>query len=297
MTTLSTNPLVEDSASDAADAELAAQAAGGDRVALERLVRRHQAWLYNIAVRMVCDRTDAEDVAQEVLLKVVTKLSSFKGRSGFRTWLYRIAANHVLNMRRRPMERDGEAGFESLGRRIHSLPDHDLPDRNAVDAPTSAIVNETKIRCTTGMLLCLDRRQRLAFVLGDSLGVDHAIGAAVMEVSTDNFRQLLSRARRDLFEFMHGHCGLVNEKNPCRCAKKTQAMIDGGQVDPKRLRFVPGVLDSTMRAAPAAAIALEVLDDRYAQIFRAHPVSDGPDQVAWLRDLVMNRGFDAIGST
>lgn len=203
------NPFIEDPAGDEADASLAAKAAGGDRDALERLVRRHQAWLYNIAVRMVCDRSDAEDVTQEVLLKVVTKLSTFEGRSGLRTWLYRIASNHVLNMRRRKMEGDGEAGFGALGQRIASLPDHDLQDPNPVDGESAAIVNETKIRCTTGMLLCLDRRQRLAFVLGDSLGVDHAVGAAVMEVSPDNFRQLLARARRDLFEFMRGHCGLV----------------------------------------------------------------------------------------
>jgi RNA polymerase sigma factor (sigma-70 family) len=285
------NPFVEDRAGDEDDAAMAAKAAGGDRDALERLVRRHQAWLYNIAVRMVCDRSDAEDVTQEVLLKVVTKLSTFQGRSGFRTWLYRIASNHVLNMRRRPMERDGEAGFGALGLRITSLPDHDLPDPNPIDGETAAVVNETRIRCTTGMLLCLDRRQRLAFILSDSLGVDHAVGAAVMEVSPDNFRQLLSRARRDLFEFMQGHCGLVNEANPCRCAKKTRAMIEGGQVDPDSLRFLPGVLNSIERAAPAAAVELKILDERYTQIFRTHPLTDSPDQATWLRGLLAERGF------
>ena len=292
MANLANNPFIEDPASDEADAEMASLAAGGDRDALERLVRRHQAWLYNIAVRMVCDRNDAEDVTQEVLLKVVTKLSTFEGRSGFRTWLYRIAANHVLNMRRRPMERDGQAGFGALGQRLASLPDHDLPDPKAIDGEMAAIVNETRVRCTTGMLLCLDRRQRLAFILGDSLGVDHAVGAAVMEVSTDNFRQMLARARHDLFEFMHGHCGLVNEANPCRCTKKTRAMIDGGQVDPKNLRFKPGLLDSTQRAAPGVAVELNVLDERYAKIFRAHPLADPPDQTIWLRDMIAERSFD-----
>jgi RNA polymerase sigma factor (sigma-70 family) len=290
----SINPFMEDPAGDEADAALAASAAGGDRAALERLIRRHQAWLYNIAVRMVCHKADAEDVTQEVLLKVVTKLSSFQGRSGFRTWLYRIAANHVLNMRRRTMENDGEAGFKSLGQRITDLPDHDLADPKALDGPTAAIVNETRIRCTTGMLLCLDRRQRLAFILGDSLGVDHVVGAAVMEVSPDNFRQLVSRARRDLFEFMQGHCGLVNEANPCRCAKKTRAMIDGGQVDPANLRFIPGLLDSTLRAAPAAAVELQVLDERYARIFRTHPLTDAPDKAAWLRELLAERRIDTL---
>ena len=68
------------------------------------LVLRHQAWIYNIAIRMVFQPQDAEEVTQEVLVKVITKLSTFKGESKFRTWLYRIAANHVLNMKRRSAE-------------------------------------------------------------------------------------------------------------------------------------------------------------------------------------------------
>src|SRR5688500_17500533 len=95
------NPFVEKHESDAVDAELVEQAIGGNRDALEKLVLRHQAWIYNIAIRMVFHPEDAEEVTQEVLVKVVTKLGTFKGESKFRTWLYRIAANHVLNMKRR----------------------------------------------------------------------------------------------------------------------------------------------------------------------------------------------------
>ena len=92
------NPFSEVAGSDATDAELVEQAKNGDRTALEKLVLRHQAWIYNIAVRMVFQPHDAEEVTQEVLVKVITKLSTFKGESKVRTWLYRIAANHVLNM-------------------------------------------------------------------------------------------------------------------------------------------------------------------------------------------------------
>jgi DNA-directed RNA polymerase specialized sigma24 family protein len=95
------NPFSQAAESGAADAELVEQARNGDRTALEQLVLRHQAWVYNIAVRMVYQPQDAEEVTQEVLVKVVTRLSTFRGDSSFRTWLYRIAANHVLNMKRR----------------------------------------------------------------------------------------------------------------------------------------------------------------------------------------------------
>src|SRR5438132_1763339 len=98
------NPFTEVAGSDGTDAELVEQTKNGDRTALEKLVLRHQAWIYNIAVRMVFQPHDAEEVTQEVLVKVITKLSTFKGESKFRTWLYRIVANHVLNMKRRGVE-------------------------------------------------------------------------------------------------------------------------------------------------------------------------------------------------
>jgi RNA polymerase sigma factor (sigma-70 family) len=94
------NPLAESAASDPEDAELVCRAQGGSREALEQLITRHQAWIYNIVLRMVYLPQDAEDATQEILVKLVTKLSTFAGKSGFRTWLYRIAVNHVLNMKR-----------------------------------------------------------------------------------------------------------------------------------------------------------------------------------------------------
>ena len=98
------NPFAERTDADASDVALVEKAKSGDRGALEKLVLRHQAWIYNIAIRMVFHPQDAEEVTQEVLVKVITKLSTFKGESKFRTWLYRIAANHVLNMKRRSAE-------------------------------------------------------------------------------------------------------------------------------------------------------------------------------------------------
>src|SRR6202790_2659023 len=98
------NPFAEVADGDSTDVDLVERAKNGDRVALEKLVLRHQAWIYNIAVRMVFQPQDAEEVTQEVLIKVITKLSTFQGDSQFRTWLYRIATNHVLNMKRRSAE-------------------------------------------------------------------------------------------------------------------------------------------------------------------------------------------------
>src|SRR5690349_15600398 len=98
------NPFDESNLSDAEDVALVERASGGDKEALDALIRRHQAWIYNVAVRMVWEPRDAEDATQEVLIKVITKLGSFQGQSKFRTWLYRIVVNHIMNMKRRGLE-------------------------------------------------------------------------------------------------------------------------------------------------------------------------------------------------
>src|SRR5687767_6842018 len=94
------NPLTDTPATESDDVRDVRLAQDGSREALEALVARHQRWIYNLVLRMVYLPQDAEDATQEILIKLVTKISTFHGASSFRTWLYRIACNHVLNMKR-----------------------------------------------------------------------------------------------------------------------------------------------------------------------------------------------------
>src|SRR5262245_1976161 len=85
----------------------------GDRQALERVVRAIQDDVFHLAVRVLGDPEEARDASQEVLVRVVTRLGSFRGESRFRTWVYRVATNALLDVReglRRPVRR-----FEELG--------------------------------------------------------------------------------------------------------------------------------------------------------------------------------------
>jgi len=283
------NPFNEVTEGDTTDIDLVEQAKNGDRVALEKLVLRHQAWIYNIAIRMVFQPEDAEEVTQEVLVKVITKLSTFKGESQFRTWLYRIAANHVLNMKRRRVERPAMT-FAYYGNAINRTPDLDLPDRQSVPVELPMLVEEAKISCTMGMLLCLDRKQRLIFTLGEILGVSDTVGSEVLEMTADNFRQCLARARRDLYSFMNNQCGLVNKNNPCRCARKTKGFIEAGHVDPQHLLFVPQHLEHVKDVAGETAREIDdVVERQYAAIFRDHPFLRPADQVYWLKRMLENQ--------
>jgi RNA polymerase sigma factor (sigma-70 family) len=280
------NPFTEVATGDRADAELVAQAQNGDRAALERLVLRHQAWIYNIAVRMVFRPHDAEEVTQEVLVKVITKLGTFHGESQFRTWLYRIVANHVLNMKRRGAE-TRPLTFTQYAAAINDTPDLDLPDPKSTPVDVSLLVEEAKIGCTMGMLLCLDRKQRLVFTLGEILGASDSVAGELLEMTADNFRQCLTRARRDLYSFMHHQCGLVNKNNPCRCPKKTKGFVERGHVDPEQLLFVKEHVDDMKQAAGETVRKIEdALELQYAAIYREHPFLQPSDQTGWLRQML-----------
>jgi hypothetical protein len=136
------------------------------------------------------------------------------------------------------------------------------------------------------MLLCLSREQRLVYILGEMFGVSDVVGAELLETSRDNFRQRLTRARRDLYSFMDGQCGLVNAANACRCAKKTRAFIAAGYVEPTRLVFATSRLERVRDIAPHVHEALDALDAQYAAIYRAHPFQASPDFVRAVRALL-----------
>jgi RNA polymerase sigma factor (sigma-70 family) len=286
------NPIT-DTTSDTDDRELVGLVRQGDRGALEALVERHRPWIYNLALRMVYLPQDADDATQEILIKVVTRLGSFEGRSALRTWLYRVAVNHLLNMKRTRAE-ELEYTFERYGDGLDRSPDLDLPDPSTVPADVQLLVDEARIGCTTGMLLCLDREQRLVYVLGDIFGVTDVVGAELLEVSRDAYRQRLSRARRDLHQFMDRKCGLVNAANPCRCARKTQAFINAGFVDPAKLLFASHHVTRVRELVPRLHESVDALDAAYAAVHREHPFQTPPALAGAIRALLEQPTFESI---
>lgn len=288
--TSTANPLAHDTSGEDRDQELVQLAKGGSQVALEELVRRHQAWIYNLALRMVHHPEDAKDATQEILIKLFTRLSTFNSRSSLRTWLYRIVVNHLLNMKRGRAESRGIT-FEEYGRSLDGTFDAEPPDPHAVPADVQLLVAEARIGCTSGMLLCLDREQRLIFILGSIFGVSDVVGAALLELSRENFRQRLARARRDLQNFMQDKCGLVNTANPCRCARKTRGFIAAGHIDPNNLRFARERVTYVREVATRVSTEIAGLDAAYAEIFRDHPFHKSPDFVAAIRGLTSRPEF------
>jgi RNA polymerase sigma factor (sigma-70 family) len=287
------NPLSDVPATESEDLEAVRRAQAGSREALEQLITRHQPWIYNIVVRMIYLPADAEDATQEILIKLLTRLSTFEGRSSFRTWLYRIACNHVLNMQRRRIEQRAWT-FAEYKDGIETAGDEDLPDTAALPADVQLLMEEAKIGCTTGMLLCLDREQRLVYILGHIFGVTDTVGGELLEISRDSFRQKLSRARRDLHHFMDGQCGLVNPANPCRCARKARGFMRAGYLDPANLLFARSHVVRVRDVTERTCEGIEDLDAAYAEIHRGHPFLEPKDLAASLRGLFERPEFKTL---
>ncbi|WP_142784131.1 RNA polymerase sigma factor [Changchengzhania lutea] len=266
------------------------QALKGDKVALENLIKKHQNWIYNVALAMVSDHNDAADITQEVLIKCITKLGTFKNESNFRTWLYRIVKNHFLNMKRGKYETK-PMSFDEFGEGLDTIPNESLSNY-IYKIDKNILIEEAKISCMKGMLLCLDREQRFIYIIGELFEFSDTIGSTVMEITKANFRVKLHRAKQQLYNFMNDKCGLVNKKNPCRCARKTTGFIEKGYVDPINLHFQKERITTIGKVANKKANAYdnEVIND-YQQLFHNHPFVQSPDNLKSIKKLLSSKSI------
>lgn len=186
-------------AGGAADAELLARSRGGDVRAFGALAALYQDRLYNACWRMCGSRTDAEDFAQEALLRAFRSIDRFDGRSQFYTWLFRIAVNLIISARRRPaiargVSFDGAAKLDD-GRRAS-------PDGRSAESPSpdyDVEVREEHARVLAA-LQELDADQRAAVVMRDIEGMDYPQIAAALGVPAGTVKSRLHRARLALRE-------------------------------------------------------------------------------------------------
>jgi len=238
--------------------DLARQAIGGDRDALDQLVRALQGDIYGLALRMLWNREDAEDAAQEILVRTVTRLAQFDFRSRLKTWVYRIAVNYILDVKKSPVERM-HLSFQRFGDDLLE----GLSAAAPADAERSLLVEEVKIGCTLGMLQCLDRPHRLAYVLGEILDLSGPESAEALGISAELFRKRLQHARTAIEAFTRAHCGLASDSAACACHRRVPAAVRLGRVRPDALDFAarPSSYRETralVRRAEQARWALQV---------------------------------------
>jgi RNA polymerase sigma factor (sigma-70 family) len=214
--------------------ELARRAADGDRAALSALVRELQHPMYGLALRFLGDPDDAQDACQEILIRIVTRLGTFEGRSKFTTWAYTVATRSLLRTRKRVVESSVHSA-----ERFAALLDAGMGDIDPTleEAEYRLLCEEVRISCTYGMLLCLSRDQRAAYLLADVIGFTDVEGAEILECTRAAFRQRVTRGRRTLRQVIENRCGLIDPANPCRCGRQIAASRAAGILHPGDLRL------------------------------------------------------------
>lgn len=263
------------------DAALVTLAADGDSRSVEEIVRALQRPLYGIAFRMLLDRRDAEDATQEALVRIVTRLAQFRGESSFSTWAYRIAVNRILDFREQRAAA-ARLAFEQFAEGLA-----DGRDDGAVERAEDAILlQQLKLICSRALLHCLDGDHRIAFVLGDIVGLSSSEAAEILSIEPAAFRKRLSRARAELGAFLARQCGNVNEAAPCACHRRLDHAIALGRVRRDDLAPTPEAEAGGLVALRAHIAAVSEMR-RVTEFYRNEPeVLSRRDFVATTRSLL-----------
>lgn len=266
------------------DAQLVADARAGRLEAMRELLVALQGPVFNLAVRVLGNRWDAQDATQETLLRVLTHLGGFRGDSPFGAWVARIATNHLRDLAQRPRPVQ-VADFESLGAALdrglaltRGHPEAEMTPDERLES------HRTALTCTQAMLMCLPTEQRIAYVLDLMFGLDSYQAGAVQGVAAATHRKRLSRARAALARFTRNRCSLVDPRGDCRCANqvhaKRHAAARGFVVDPLR----PSATD--LARLEKGLHELHALGDAAAVLRRMPPLETPTDLTDRIRDLL-----------
>jgi len=263
--------------------ELIDRARSGDAAAVEKLLAAVRDRVYRLSLRMLANTGDAEDATQEILIKVLTRLDSFRGDAAYTTWVHRIAVNHLLDQKRSCVEA-GAFSFEDFAEDLQT----GLATARLAAPGDELLAHEVRLGCTLALLTCLDREHRVAYILGEIFQVTADEGAYICDVAPATYRKRLSRARSRVRGFLADNCGHISpERATCRCARRIGVAVRLGRVDPDRPELVT-------HATEQAVAEIEDLSD-VAGLMRAHPAYAAPPSVAErIAGLVRSGRYDVL---
>lgn len=262
---------------------LVERAVGGDREAMERLLADVQDLVFNLSLRMLGTVQDAEDASQEIAIRIITRLATFRGESRFRTWVYRISVRTLLNYKKSRFYRY-PLDFESYSADIRADTLED-PDDMIDGVESKILADELKMSCTNVMLQCLDVQSRCIWILGSMFRLDSATAADILDMTPENYRQKLSRLRAKMNGFLSRYCGLSGT-GLCSCKQRVNHAIRQGRISPKRLEY--GALEMLdRRTLEEGKREMEELEDA-SGIFTGLPAYRSPQDMKALMQRLLD---------
>lgn len=205
----------------------------GNTKALEEILLEVKDLIYNLSLRMLGTSSDADDATQDILVRVMTNLASFRKESNFSTWVYRIAVNYLIDYKKsmfaqHPLDYEFYANDIKAGYVENT-------DELMLGVSKEELSQELKMSCTNVMLQCLDPQTRCIFILGTMFKVDSKVAGDILGISADNYRQRLSRARKKMASFLKEYCGLNG--GLCNCQNRIGYAILTHRLNPNHLEY------------------------------------------------------------
>jgi RNA polymerase sigma-70 factor (ECF subfamily) len=197
------------------ETQLVERALHGDEAAFSELVDPFRKPLFSYVYRMVTLRQDAEDLLQDVLVRVLESLPRFRGEARFKTWLFGIATHVCLDHLRSKKRWRTEA--QLYGEREADANPEDMRHlRELVSGPDFVFeIREHIAFCFSCIGRTLEPEQQAAIMLREVLGFSNQESAAMLEVSEPVFRHRLSAARATMISSYEGLCQLINKTGVC----------------------------------------------------------------------------------
>lgn len=237
------------------------RAVAGDKEALGTVLECVQDLVFNLSLRMLGTFPDAEDASQDIMLKIVTHLSTFKGESAFSTWVFRIAVNYLKDYKKH-MFAKMPLSFAFYGEDIKNAKIDDVPDLTQ-NVEQSVLAEELKLSCTNVMLQCLDAEERCIFIMGTMFQVDSRIAGEILDITPETYRQRLSRVRRKVADFLSEYCGEYGS-GTCKCAQRVNYAIQNHRIAPDRLDFTAATISTqTMLEVKEAMEEIDGLSQQF----------------------------------
>lgn len=269
---------------------LVRKATAGDKKSLETLVIGVQDIVFNLSLRMLGTFSDAEDATQDILLKMVTHLSSFRGDSSFTTWVFSIATNHLKNYKKH-MFAHYPLSFEYYGDDIENGKIHDVPDLTQ-NVEKDILAEELKMSCTNVMLQCLDTESRCIFILGTMFKVDSRIAGDILEMSPEAYRQRLSRIRKKMAEFLGKYCGEYGNGR-CKCKDRVNYAIQSHRINPLQLDYTAAT-EFSVQTMLNVKNAMEDIDDLSQNFSFCKPYQSPERTKQLIQELLDSTQFSII---
>jgi RNA polymerase sigma factor (sigma-70 family) len=259
-----------------------------DPLSAEKVIDQVKDQIFNLSVRMLSNFEDAEDATQDILCKVIRHYHTLKDKDKLEAWASRIAKNHLINKKKE------DSRFKYLSFEVMEQ-DCGMPmDERANDALSmeeqDRLLAELKISCSQAMLMCLSKEERFVYVLSSMFEVNSVVGAEVLEMTPEAFRQKLSRAKSKLKNFLERNCGLVNPSATCQCRKRLQYALDSHRISKDVSVFCSGRYLVEPLRVNAFTQAMERFED-WSDVFKTNPDYRLPDE---RKQCILKAAFEKI---